>query len=155
MRALLLIGAVIVIVAMFVVAKRKQAARTTLGMLTPGTTVQVTTDHSWAPGATGIVALPPRGVAQLVSEWTDTARVFSTLKWTHTTYWIIFKEPHRDADGDGPFVAAEINAKSLTPVAAQDQGGAVTWPEDDLALVWFENRKLGYRVEFKAKKKLH
>ena len=46
----------------------------------------------------------------------------AAFKWVATPrgpkrhYWIVFDEPQRDADGDGPYAAAEVDADYIEPL---------------------------------------
>jgi hypothetical protein len=55
-----------------------------------------------------------------------------------------------------PFIAAEIQAEALTAVKGTAVGRIERteyFAPGELVFSWFENKKLGYRVEFKAKRK--
>jgi hypothetical protein len=122
------------------------------GRLVLGARVQVAPNYHWAPRATGVVSLRPQRVAQLVPAWVDTARTFSSEKGDHTSYWVVFDEPQRYADGDGPIVAGEIGSEalSLLPGAAVRSSQPAT-VDDEVQLGYWKNTRTGLLVEFRAK----
>jgi hypothetical protein len=139
-------------------ANRKTTPKTKLvNMLAPGTRVVVASGHFWARRATGAVWMPPDDLKRLAPEWVDITRTFTTQKGDHTTYWVVFDQPQPYPDGDGPFIAAEVQATALAPVEAATGAGirrSEYFGPGELVFSWFENPKLGYRVEFKAKRKV-
>lgn len=81
-----------------------------------GERVSVSKEYHWAKGATGTVAEPPSPVAALVTgdeAWSGCHRVVQAVKGRLDFYWVEFDEPQVDADGDGPYASAEIDAKYL------------------------------------------
>src|SRR5260370_23930470 len=100
--------------------------------------------------------MPPAEVKRRPPEWVNVARTFTTVKGSHTTYWVVFDEPQTYSDGDGPFIAAEVQATGLSPVESAT-GATIKRSEyfapGELLFSWFENPKLGYRAQFKAKRK--
>lgn len=67
-----------------------------------GDRVQIRTEYHWAQGATGTIVdhLEPR--------------IVESLRGPLLCYWVEFDEPQHDADGDGPYVEAEIEANALS-----------------------------------------
>lgn len=82
----------------------------------PGARVAVSEESSWAQGALATVAEPPKPVRDLTGEWVGCRRVVGSLKGPILCYWVVFDCPHYDADGDGPYSAAELPEDLLTPL---------------------------------------
>ena len=75
--------------------------------------VRVSAEHHWAGGATATICLPPPSVISFASGWTGLIRTVDSLRGPLEFYWVRFDEPQRDADGDGPYQEAEIEADAL------------------------------------------
>jgi hypothetical protein len=67
----------------------------------------------WANGVSGTVRQPPTSVVELGEGWIGHARMVDTTTGKRPFYWIELDEPRLDADGDGPYHAAEIAESSL------------------------------------------
>jgi hypothetical protein len=65
----------------------------------------------WANGATGTVATHPSRSSDGI------VRMVKTVQGYEPYYWVVLDEPRRDADGDGPYGAAELAAAWLHPVS--------------------------------------
>ena len=75
--------------------------------------VRVSLEHHWARGASATICAPSASVASLAGGWTGLTRIVESLRGPLTFYWVRFDEPQRDADGDGPYSEAEIEASAL------------------------------------------
>jgi len=47
--------------------------------------------------------------------WHGPYREVASLKGVLIFHWVEFDHPHRDADGDGPYLEAEIDSDYLLP----------------------------------------
>jgi hypothetical protein len=84
----------------------------------PGQRVLVGTEYHWAKGALGTVrALSPH-VATLARRWNGHVRAVPARQGVLHFVWVVFDAPQIDADGDGPYVEAEIDTRFLTVVAS-------------------------------------
>ncbi len=64
-------------------------------------------------GITGTIDYPPQ-VSIFLEDFGDNYfRKVSTLKGKKNYVWIVFDDPHYDADGDGPYSMAEIMTDNL------------------------------------------
>jgi hypothetical protein len=81
--------------------------------LTVGDRVRISLDHGWARGATGVVKEPPPAVARFGAPWDGLRRYEERPSGRTIFYWIRFDEPQKDAAGDGPHKAAEIDSRYL------------------------------------------
>src|SRR5260370_42227675 len=79
----------------------------------PNDRVRVSTEHHWARGASATICAPPLSVVSVAEGWTGLTRTVESLRGPLTFYWVQFDEPQRDADGDGPYIEAEIEAVAL------------------------------------------
>lgn len=71
--------------------------------------VLIRADHPWAAEALAVIVEAPVEVRSLANEWeTGYSRVFRTPRGLTRSYWLRFEFAHIDADGDGPYAAAEI-----------------------------------------------
>ena len=87
-----------------------------------GDRVQISAAYHWAKGALGTVGPPPGAVVQLVRKdeaWAGCRRVVTGVKGPIEFYWVAFDEPQIDAEGDGPYASAEIQAEYLAPAPRQ------------------------------------
>jgi hypothetical protein len=72
--------------------------------------------YHWAKGAKGTVAEPIEPVAALANAdqtWEGCRRTVKGAKGPIEFYWVVFDEPQVDAEGDGPYSSAEIQAEYL------------------------------------------
>ena len=84
-----------------------------------GDRVRISLQYHWAKGAKGTIQPPPEFVQDLVADcdpWEGNCRVVKGRERLITFYWVEFDEPYRDADGDGPYAAGEIDAEALEPI---------------------------------------
>jgi hypothetical protein len=79
-----------------------------------GDRVTVIPEYHWASGAAATVAAVPSDVATRTPDWREYWRPVMTRQGKEIFYWVIFDEPQIDADGDGPYNAAEIPGTALT-----------------------------------------
>ena len=79
----------------------------------PGSRVRITANHDWAQNALGTVRVPPTQILQLADGWHGHVRHVKGAKAVLYFQWVEFDEPHRDADGDGPYQTAEIRLDYL------------------------------------------
>ena len=87
-----------------------------------GDRVQISAAYHWAKGALGTGGPPPGPVVERVSNeeaWAGCRRVVAGFKGPIEFYWVAFDEPQIDADGDGPYASAEIQAEYLAPARRQ------------------------------------
>jgi hypothetical protein len=77
--------------------------------------IQVSPDYHWAQGVLGTVMQPPGYVVNFADGWDGIHREVSSLKGMLIFCWIKFDLPQMDADGDGPYDEAEIDANYLLP----------------------------------------
>ena len=102
-----------------------------------------------AKGASGIVTIPPVKAHQIAENWNGVSREVDTVRGLTTFYWIQFDKRRFDPDGDGPFFGAEFDEKYLIADSAASQPlEKVT--DEDVEVVWYENKTTGMKVEFKA-----
>ena len=85
-----------------------------------GDRVKISDSYHWAPGVLATVAEPPTPVANLADGWHGPWRQVTSLRGPLTFYWVQFDVPQIDADGDGPYAGAEIDADYLA--SAQSEG---------------------------------
>jgi hypothetical protein len=84
----------------------------------PGDRVLISPDFYWAKGATGTIAMPPEEVTALSGPWNDgLTRMERSALGEAIVYWVLFDEPQRDADGDGPFRGGSIHESAMTLIA--------------------------------------
>src|SRR5262249_8206132 len=98
-------------------ASRSGGDTSTVGhasLLRLGDRVVVSPAYQWSRGATAVVAAVPPDVAAGSPGWRDCWRTVKTLQGKQVFYWVVFDEPQVDADGDGPYNAAEIPGHHLT-----------------------------------------
>lgn len=81
-----------------------------------GDRVQVSPEYHWAQGAMGVIASPIHEILQLTPDRQESRRSVLSRIGTITFYWVDFDEPQIDADGDGPYGGAEIDARFLKVV---------------------------------------
>lgn len=73
----------------------------------PGSRVKVLSDPDYGPGP-----WPAEPTGRVVSG----PDVVDVGQGTRTFYWIVFDEPQRDADGDGPYERAQVLDTYLIPL---------------------------------------
>ena len=73
--------------------------------LRPGGRVRIALTYHWAQGARGTI-VSHRG----------SPRTVEALGGPILFYWVWFDEAQHDADGDGPYVSAEIDARYLESI---------------------------------------
>jgi hypothetical protein len=78
-----------------------------------GDRVSVADTYHWAQDALGTIDEPPEQVAALAEGWQGVVRMVQTTSGPCPFYWVSFDEPHRDAEGDGPYGGAEIPENAL------------------------------------------
>ncbi len=81
-----------------------------------GDRVRIAPSYAWAQGVAGTVSMPPEGAQELVRDQAPWQGLTRRVKGRHrrfVLYWVTFDEPQEDADGDGPFEGAEIEAEAL------------------------------------------
>ena len=78
-----------------------------------GDRVMISDSYHWAKGCAGTIKEPPAAVKSLDEEWNGYQKTVSSIKGKFTAYWVEFDEPQIDADGDGPYAAAEIHSEFL------------------------------------------
>ena len=82
-----------------------------------GDRVRVVPNWNWEQACTGQIAEPPAGVVELTEEdgdaWNGCRRTVQSLKGPIEFYWVVFDQPQRDGDGDGPYLAGEVEEEYL------------------------------------------
>lgn len=81
-----------------------------------GERVRISWKYSWAKNALGTISLPPGFAQDLVKSeapWIGLTRIVKGRCGPIVFYWVWFDEPQRDADCDGPYRGAEIEADML------------------------------------------
>ena len=73
--------------------------------LPEGARVRVRRDPDFGPGPWPTEPLGTVDLHELVS----------TMQGPERTYWIMFDEPQRDADGDGPYASSQVLERYLEP----------------------------------------
>ncbi|HYS07707.1 MAG TPA: hypothetical protein VEP66_03145 [Myxococcales bacterium] len=146
----IVIVTVIVSCALLALFRKRRTHDRKAGTLAPGTRIVVAEQHSWAARAHGTVVLPPRPVKQCTKGgWKRAERVVHTPKGVHTTYWIEFDAPQQDSEGASQIIGAEIRATLLTVLI--DQPPPPPQQRREFQLLWYENQRLGLRVELRAR----
>jgi hypothetical protein len=120
----------------------------TSGKYVAGSRVIISSAYHWAKGAVGTINQPPAKVREIAGDWKDLRRTVQGVKGPMTFYWVNFDVPQLDADGDGPFVGGEIDSAYFQTASSSSKH--ITLSEKALEFVWYENKKLGKRVEIKA-----
>jgi hypothetical protein len=97
--------------------EQSQEQRSTVKRFSAGDHVQVSQDFYWAKGATGTISEPPAEVITVSGPWKNgLTRIEYSALGENTVYWVLFDEPQRDADGDGPYAAGSIHEDALSLV---------------------------------------
>lgn len=78
-----------------------------------GDRVRISPSYHWAQGVMGVVQPPPDYVVGLADGWAGLERTVQGRVRPLRFYWVEFDVPQRDADGDGPYFAGEIDAEYL------------------------------------------
>lgn len=84
-----------------------------------GDRVYVKGHWNW-PDCTGTIAEPPDAVQSLVADehpWRGHTRVVPGRTRLITFVWIVFDQPQRDSDGDGPYRIGEVEVEFVAKVA--------------------------------------
>ena len=76
-----------------------------------GDRVRVRRDPHFPPGPS--FPAEPFGTVQNYPGTAQPYREIASPTGAHRFYWIEFESPQVDADGDGPYVSAEVNVKYL------------------------------------------
>ena len=74
----------------------------------PGSRVRVALDYHWAKSALGTVREPPEHIRQFAEGWQGDVRKVHAVKGILLFQWVEFDTPQKDSDGDGPYLAGEI-----------------------------------------------
>jgi len=86
-----------------------------------GDRVHVVAHWNWGHPCTGQIADPPEGVADATEDdaeaWRDCRRTVRGLKGPIEFYWVVFDQPQQDGDGDGPYLAGEVESEYLRLIA--------------------------------------
>ncbi len=85
--------------------------------LTEGLRVRVAPHCFWPDGATGTVRSYPGFVADLCGGADGCSRVFRGARGPIAMAWVVFDEPRRDGEGDGPYSEGEVMAEHIAPLA--------------------------------------
>jgi hypothetical protein len=88
-----------------------------------GDRIIVSEQYHWAKGAVGTVVQPPGAIVAMSGGWSGLQHEVPSLRGTLIFYWVRFDQPHRDADGDGPYSEAEIESDYLVPAEGQVSTG--------------------------------
>ena len=78
-----------------------------------GDRVRVLDSYHWAEGEHGTVTEAPHVVKGLAGDWHDLHRSVEQQGGVSMTYWVTFDNARCDADGDGPYLGAEIPREFL------------------------------------------
>ena len=81
-----------------------------------GIRVRVAPHPFWPDGAAGTIGPFPGFAAELCGA-DGCSRVFQGAQGPITMVWVVFDEPRRDGDGDGPYREGEIMAEHLSILA--------------------------------------
>jgi hypothetical protein len=117
--------------------------------LAEGSRVRVVRSYAWAQGTTGVVTRPPERVRTLAGNWHGVKRMVQGAKAPVHFYWVQFDTPQRDRDDDQLYFAAEIPGGFLELIG-DSRVPPPALPEGTVEATWYENKRLGLRVEFKA-----
>ena len=87
---------------------------------TVGDRIRISTEYHWARGATGTIESPPEPAKALAADggepWVGHHRFVKGVRGPIEFFWVMFDEPQRDGDGDGPYRGGEIEANMIEPV---------------------------------------
>lgn len=81
-----------------------------------GDRARISLEYNWAQGALATIVEPPEAIRQLVEDqapWYGLHRFVAGRKGPIEFYFVKFDGPQMDADGDGPYSQAEIEADRL------------------------------------------
>jgi hypothetical protein len=89
-------------------------------IFTVGSRVKISEDYHWAKNAIGEIMQPPNFIVEMSEGWKGNVREVKSLQGVLSFYWVKFDEPQIDADGDGPYYEAEIDANYLYLLIEQE-----------------------------------
>jgi hypothetical protein len=89
-------------------------------IFTVGSWVKISENYHWAKNATGEIAQQPNFIVEMSEGWKGNVREVESLQGILSFYWVKFDEPQIDADGDGPYYEAEIDANYLHLLIEQE-----------------------------------
>jgi len=78
-----------------------------------GDHVTIKGDWNWPNDCSGVIAEPPEFAQKLVADqepWQGFIRIVKGRKGPITFLWVVFDEPQKDGDGDGPYTGGEVEA---------------------------------------------
>lgn len=86
--------------------------------LKPGDRVHIEGHWNWPLDCDGTVAVPPAIVCDLDDKhpWRGHIRMVPGRKALIPFVWIVFDEPQRDGDDDGPYHAGEVELEFVTRI---------------------------------------
>ena len=89
--------------------------------LQKGDRVQVVRNWNWPQSCTGRIAAPPHmpGDLEAAVTWLGCRRVVQSRRGPIELYWVSFDTPQMDGDGDGPYLAGEVETEYLRPLKAE------------------------------------
>lgn len=82
-----------------------------------GDRVHITGHWNWPDDCSGVVALPPAAVQRLTGHkdsWRGHMRTVPGRAGPIAFVWVVFDEPQRDGDGDGPYFGGEVELELVT-----------------------------------------
>jgi hypothetical protein len=82
----------------------------------PDQRVLISAEYHWAKGVLGTVRAPSPSIATVARGWNGHVRAVPARERILYFVWVVFDSPQVDADGDGPYVEAEIDTRFLTVV---------------------------------------
>lgn len=118
--------------------------------LMEGSRVMVAPSFSWAQGSTGVITQPPEVVRRYAGNWEGVKRVVQGTKAPVHYYWVQFDTPQRYEDTEQHYFAAEIPGGFLELIGDGARVPPPALPDGTVEASWYENKRLGIRVEFKA-----
>lgn len=80
----------------------------------------IRSEYHWAKGALGTVSAPPDFLISMAQGWDGHVRTIQGRTQTLYFLWVVLDTPQNDADGDGPYSAAEIDTRFLEAVSSAD-----------------------------------
>jgi len=86
--------------------------------LRPGDRVHVKSHWNWPRNCSGVVAPPPPIAHGIAGEhpWHGHIRTVPGRKGPISSVWIVFDEPQKDGDDDGPYRGGEVELEFVTRV---------------------------------------
>ena len=118
-------------------------------LMVAGTRVRVSSEDFWPKKAIGTISIAPRAVQELTGDWQGHYRVVQAVKGPLIFYWVQFDEPQLDDDGDGPFIAAEVEAAYLQPDSSRP-GDQRSERDEYPQLAFVLNKKTGKKYGIRA-----